>query len=75
MLGCHVIIGLGAGLVPLATWSVAGHSFLRSCLRLIRDIRASFNAPYSFDDESLDNKIIDPISKDEVVDLIRDNEE
>lgn len=39
-----------------------------------RSIRASFEAPYLFEDEVSDDEIIDPTSNGEVIDLTGDNE-
>ena len=39
-----------------------------------RSIRASFEAPYPFEDEISDDEVIDPTSNGEVIDLTRDDE-
>ena len=39
-----------------------------------RSIRASFKAPYPFEDEISDDEIIDPTSNSEVLNLTRDDE-
>ena len=46
----------------------------RAAVAAQSSIRASFEAPYPFDDESSDDEIINPTSNGEVVDLTGDDE-